>query len=101
VASLVHRARHRPGRGAAHDWVQRQGEADTDIENKIVWLEYGERDGEQITVTERLTWAPACPTRSQLTKGKEIHEQPVYSQWFGAAGAESVVDNFDGLGLLA
>jgi len=26
--------------------------------DKIVWLEYGGADGEQITVHERLTWAP-------------------------------------------
>jgi hypothetical protein len=31
-------------------FVERQGEHGTDIENKIIWLEYGERDGEQILV---------------------------------------------------
>lgn len=42
-------------------WVERQGEEGTHIENKIMWLEYGERDGEQITVHREINLGSRVP----------------------------------------
>lgn len=41
-------------------WVIRRGEPDTDLENKIEWVEWGTRDGERILVHRevRLDRAP-------------------------------------------
>jgi hypothetical protein len=42
-------------------WVERQGEVGTHIENKIMWLEYGVRNGEQITVHKEINLGARVP----------------------------------------